>query len=655
MTTFDINMVSLRSRYPLIAARLDAYPDKAAVCILQAQDGGTCYGLGKNGSVSPLTDHKRPLMRIQNELTRNAAALTDFTKQVLVVGLYPGDELLYIFDLSEQSTSPHARQRIILCIDSLACLQGFLMTYDARHFIEAERTRLFWYEDAEKEVMEMRSRPECPYTFTLITGAPEAVLNKVMPPFARFNQDRRKEADRMQVENNAYYNSITDKQLADAIAGRAGRAPRFMTITCPWSTVVQYSARDLCGNFEAVGWETRHLNADGMLTPYYLATQLNEFKPDIFLFINHLRTEAKDAYPDNMLFITWIQDFCPLINKVETAKSWNETALAADPATGSIRKRDFMVGYVHQLMKYGYPEDRLIPLNMIVNPEIFKPREIGRLQRDKYACDVCFASNWVRSIEESISEELAPALSQFGMSEPLLLAVHHHLWDRYREESSFTSYPELEAELMRIDEFRTPYIALSDDERDQMIQLLFWRINDSIYRQVVLEWCDEAGANLRLYGRGWERHPRLAKYAAGVLKHGEELSIAYQVAGHSLHLNSIEGTHQRLLEITASGGRPITRCKEKSRIISRELAGAYRNIAAKQSLSGQERAAWNDWAFGAVSGMLRKEPASAPSDLQQKLQQMLHQRLTAQPDWMIPDWENLIFTNKAGLVAILDA
>jgi hypothetical protein len=653
MTTIEANMAALRSRYPKLAELLDGYPDKDAVCLLKAKDGGTCYGLKKNGTVVPLTDCNRPLTKIQNELMRNSAALNDFTKQVLIVGLYPGDELLYIFDRYERAPEPKAKQRIILCIDSMACLQGFLTSYDARAIIESDRVHVFQGEDAQIEVQKMREQPDSSYSFTLISGAPGAVLDGILPHFARFNEERRKEALRLQAENNAYYNNISDAQLADAIAGRAGRSPRFMTTTSAWSTVVQHSARDTCASFRAAGWETEQINVKSMLTPYFLAKRINEFKPDIFLFINHLRTEAKEAYPDNMLFLTWIQDFCPLINQTDAAAKWKDAAEAVDPATGRARRRDFIIGYAQQLKKYGYPHDRLFDLNMIVNPEIFKPREISNSLREKYRCDVCFASNWVRSAEQAINEEIAPALSAFHIGEPLLLDILDHLRNRYREGESFTTYSELETELVKIKDFNLVFSALSNEDRDRAILLIFWRINDPIYRQTVLEWCDELGVDLKLYGLGWDKHPGLARHAAGPIEHGEELSAAYQVAKYSLHLNSMEGMHQRLLEITASGGRPITRLRNKSGIISKELAGAYRNKADGKPLSKHEQMAWNDWAFGIVSGILRQNPAMESADLQNMLEQTFTRRLNSKFDWAMPDWGKFSFNSKNELAAIL--
>lgn len=188
---------------------------------------------------------------------------------------------------------------------------------------------------------------------------------------------------------------------------------------------------------------------------------------------------------------------------------------------------------------------------------------------------------------------------------PLLLQlIHDHLWAQYRAEKTYTTYQALEAELCTLPDFRHWYQALSDEDRDHAIQKIFWLLNDPIYRFVVLEWIDdliseqearngskksnhgthgihgkELGAirdaptnpspshlllptspiSLHLYGLGWENHPRFAKYARGPLAHGEELSIAYQCARFCLHLNSMEGDHQRLGEILATGSQPLCR------------------------------------------------------------------------------------------------
>ena len=69
----------------------------------------------------------------------------------------------------------------------------------------------------------------------------------------------------------------------------SSRPPRLLMPTCAWSTYVQHSARDTCAAFERLGWETRLLKIEAMLTPYHLVRQINEFKPDVFLFIDHLR------------------------------------------------------------------------------------------------------------------------------------------------------------------------------------------------------------------------------------------------------------------------------------------------------------------------------------------------------------------------------
>lgn len=91
------------------------------------------------------------------------------------------------------------------------------------------------------------------------------------------------------------------------------------------STVVQYSARDTCAAFEELGWETRILKMSHSVTDWQIAKAINEFKPDVLIFINHLRPfEENTPYPKNLMFVTWIQDAIPEINRHDTAQKWNE-------------------------------------------------------------------------------------------------------------------------------------------------------------------------------------------------------------------------------------------------------------------------------------------------------------------------------------------
>ena len=344
MTLFQSNYAALLRCYPSLAQRLDAFPDRHRVVTVKARDGGLYHGIERDAEVTPLTDPIAPLSRIQKQLEARSSTLQDLSRPVLLIGLYPGTELLYLYGRGENAPAPHAEQQIYVCIDSMACLQGFLQTLDARAIITSKRVYLFWHQENEAIAYDLRMNPQQSHLFTPLSGSPNGVVGKVIPPFARLVAERQAELCRLQAENNAYYDAEDSTRLAHIIAGNADRKPRLMLPTCSWSTVTQYSSRDTAQAFEASGWEVERLNMNNMLTGYYLAHEINRFKPDVFLFINHLRTEAPDAYPDNMMFVTWIQDTIPYINSSPVAETWN---------TLTERTRDMIVGYTSQLGRYG--------------------------------------------------------------------------------------------------------------------------------------------------------------------------------------------------------------------------------------------------------------------------------------------------------------
>ncbi|MCM8524881.1 MAG: hypothetical protein NE327_00060 [Lentisphaeraceae bacterium] len=321
------------------------------------------------------------------------------------------------------------------------------------------------------------------------------------------------------------------------------------------STVVQYSVRDTAVMFEKEGWEVRIMHMKTDLSRWRINKNINDFKPDIYLQVNHLRTEDTHFYPPDMMYITWVQDTVSYINNSENAQTWNEHV------NSKKKRRDLIIGYVGQVKEYGYQEDRLSECPMIVNQDIFKERELTPEEKAKYECDICFASNRSKETSLIVKEDLAPKLEKYGFTEDILMSIHDHLWEYYRDEKTCVGYVQLEDKIIELPAVCALIEKLTKkDDHDFVIQRIYWELNDVIYRHIVLEWIDEMGdKKLHLYGRGWEKHPRFSKYARGIVQHGEELALAYQCAKHCLHLNSLECNHQRLTEILEAKGSPITR------------------------------------------------------------------------------------------------
>lgn len=652
---FRANMTALRARHARLASMVDQFPDKDSIRVFKALDGSIAYGLASSAGVAPITNPHAPVAHMAAQFSKFHNQLTDLTRPILIVGLYPGQELIYVFNLAETSAITHARQPIHVCIDSIPCLYAFLNTFDAVSMFNSDRVHWIWHEDLSSYVDEFRRHPEWPHNFTPLSGSTNGIVGKVVQTISPLIRERDAETRKLIEANNAYYDSITDDQLAETIAGRGARKPRLMMPTCSWSTVIQYSARDTCAMFDKAGWEVNILKVDAALTPYHLVKSIHEFKPDVFLFIDHLRTEATSVYPRNMMLVSWIQDTMPHIQSRKAAETWNATALEPDPRTNLPRRRDLIVGYVGDLQACGYPADRLRFVPMIINTDIFKPRTLTSEQKAKYACDVMFASNKSLPSDRVVRERLAVDLAAHGLDEKVLMEIHDFLWREYRAEKTFTGYSHLHKALTdNIPSFAAWCSSREKDIVDDAVRRIFWMLNDTIYRHIVLEWLDEHAVThgnftLHLYGQGWENHPRFSRYAMGQLSHGEELSVAYQTARHCLHLNGFEGGHQRIGETTAAGGRILTRgAPDTNMAIRKKLAGCIYGATPRLRLTSDDEKMLRNW----LAGVLRQAGKPNGMDAAMKL---LHHTIWRQTVNALSAQEAMtFFRGRADLCTLFD-
>jgi hypothetical protein len=699
MSVLESNLAILKKNYPDLSRRLDAFPDKECVRVFKARDGGVAYGIQKNGIVHPFTDPDKPLSRIQSQMDQWVNQLADYTRPVLVVGVYPGNELLCLFDRAEEDKTPHCPQPIWVCVDSTAGLCGFLKSRDVRRVLESSRVQWFWHTAMQSRVQWLREHSEFPHIFTLISGAADATLDRIMPPLAELVAQRQLEYDRLKVENELYYDAINDASLAEIIEGKGCRKPRLMMPTVVWSTYVQHSTRDTCSAFASMGWETSILKMDAMLTPYHLVKSINEFKPDVFLFIDHMRYEAEDIYPRNMMLLTWIQDDMSNLQCKRAGEKLVEYAAR--------NKRDLVVGYVEGLdFKFGYPKDRLVPMPIPANSRIFHPVSLTNADLDKYGCDLAFMTNTSMPSEQVIERKILPQVESMGISRATCMQIHDDLWNLYRSERILINRQEFLDWLVQYREFKaawnsvqssalsvqksgsnkegqiscnspainTEHRTLNTEKEDDLFRLFFWRLNDTIYRHVVLEWADELGIDMKLYGQGWENHPRFARYAGGSLAHGPELNVAYQAARLNLHLNIAQGMHQRIHEIVASGGEMLIRTQQPPGPAAgeppRELMCRVGNASRLQSggsaetgpafdlfcddicESQAEKEALTDWVFRVACSMAKQDASENADSSVQRLERRLLEKirfgLDMRIDWNLSNWEKHVFRDKQG-------
>jgi len=177
-------------------------------------------------------------------------------------------------------------------------------------------------------------------------------------------------------------------------------------------------------------------------------------------------------------------------------------------------------------------------------------------------CDVAFAANKGHDPAHYLAEYVTPLLKmrKIALSPRPLFRCLCALVDFYRAGGKITNPRRLEMFFREDPAFRREYDRLSARQRYFAMNLmLFWWVNEPVYRQEYVGWLVDAGASVRIRGEGWESNNRFRSFAEPPAPHGRELSRFYQEGEYALHLNCLECEHQRPYEILMSGARLATR------------------------------------------------------------------------------------------------
>ncbi len=659
---FQKNYELLKKKSSFLCAMIKSIPSES-IGIAKAQDGGNCYAVQNAQKIwQPITEPNNPLETAKLAIMNSEQRLTVGYSPAVLIGLNVGYELdMIVAHFNSRLKYNEEFRRVYVIIDSPVHLVGWLNAQDRSEVLNNDAIEFYWHKRINNIVLECENDEQRSHYFIPVSSYSKEKVIKITTPLVQLYSNRKHKADKFIEENNAYYANIKDAELAEIIKGCGVRKPRLMMPTHLKSNVVQYSTRDTCKAFKDLDWDIEIIEIERELTPWRLVKRINEFKPDIVININHLRTEGKniDCYPPNLMYLTWIQDEMSNVNNSETGEEWTKMAIQIDPNTKSERKRDLIIGYATNLVNFGYEKSRLKQLSMIVDTKQFKPIKLTVQDKKKYSCEICFASNRGKESNLAVKEDLLPVLSKFGFTEKYLFEIHDNLWKYYRDNNILRNSAEVGAYLSKDDKFLKIIKDLSLDDKNEINTTFQWQMNDIIYRHLVLEWCDELGVNMNLYGQNWEKHSKLAKYAKGEIKHGSELNKAYQSAKFALHLNSIEGNHQRLTEIISSGGTLLMRSSQKSQI-SAELASAFRKMLPvfygnekMPKFTDDEQSAVNDLIFIKSQNILTTQPNIELNKLEEEVQESIKQHLTQTIDWILPNWNNLLFNSKEELKQIL--
>jgi hypothetical protein len=315
------------------------------------------------------------------------------------------------------------------------------------------------------------------------------------------------------------------------------------------TTFLQHSMRDAKRALESLGHQCVVLSEQ---TPYTVTSPLTFHKairdldPDLFFVLDHLRPEFEGVIPRNLPVLTWDQDQLPhVLTRVNLAR---------------IAQHDFVVGCSKaHCVAHGCNPRQFLHARVPTCPEQFGGDPLTDQELEGYTCDVSYVSHASQTPQQFHEQE------QRSLGDPALIRLLDTMYERLP--GMLTQYRVVDGGVMSfvLSEAckRAGVTRLDPDLEERLRSWYLWRLGDRMFRHQALEWVGEwaqrTGRQFRIYGRGWDRHPTLARFAAGPADNGRELLCIYRASKVNLQLMPAGFIHQRALDGLAAGGFFLTR------------------------------------------------------------------------------------------------
>ena len=319
-----------------------------------------------------------------------------------------------------------------------------------------------------------------------------------------------------------------------------GRSLRILGITCRFSAFIQHSMRDWLAGFQGMGHQTRllieptdHERNDLMAVADACAT----FRPDLVVAIGHHR-QTIPGIPAHVPVAMWVQDVVPQV--------------FSDHAGRAQGPLDFCLGFGRLLLstRHGYPADQFLPATVGVNEQRFAPTPLTPTERAAFECDVSYVSH------NSTPADVVFARALEAIGSPDVRRLYRDMYDRiiaHYDTGGRAAHAPAVRLMLRASMDATGVHDAGRPEAD-VVYFFNERLGNAIFRHQSLLWAADLGVDLRIYGRGWESHPSLRRYARGVADNGTQLSAIHRASRINLQLIVTGAMHQRLLDGLAAGG-----------------------------------------------------------------------------------------------------
>lgn len=553
------NVAALKARGVDLGGAVEVWAKAAAGCRwFAARDGNVVRWRG--GAWELVGDHAGAARGLG---AAHAASRGERSDPGLVVeGVDPPWALLALHGATARRADGYQPALRVVQADAAELLDGLALV-DLREVIRAERTRFYVGPGAGERLAEdLRGRLETVIASKVLTLG--TVRSRVNPSVGAVIEgvveEQGREATRLRAVLSEVYGPRTPawwRARYEAARRGEGGPLRALVLTSRYSTFIRHSSADLAEALRRAGWEATILmepdDQARMASTAYLRS-MDAVRPDLVVTINYTRAHLNGAdggegggwvIPANVPFVCWVQD---------------AMAHLYDPGAGAAQGAlDFLVGHVTPELheRFGYPRERTAVCPVPASEAKFA----GTVRRDGcYDCEIAYVSHHSEG-PAALLERLRGAMAGRGLERGLdrVAALVEEEVNTEPGARAYVPWRGLAERGLREALGSEPDARLVDVVNRQLAE----PYADRLMRHQALGWAAEVaerrGWRMRLYGRGWEKHPRFGAFATGELAHGEALRDAY--AGACVHLQVSAHTlvHQRVFECLLSGGFPLLR------------------------------------------------------------------------------------------------
>lgn len=512
-----------------------------------------------------------PLLSLQHRMTiaDNAARLIrENTCCYGLIGLGAGDELMEVFAATANPIAEMAEFEVAIYLleaDPLFWLLNLLL-HDWQALLAAKRLQIYHQADCWSQLDNQFQRFEAPLPDMLFSLNPrsDAVALRLFELIEQSKQSRAARHRENLQEIADYYAAINHEQWRQKFRPEHYGELRVMGFISRFSSFLKYCMRDWLDGFERLGVKTLSCIEE---ENYYLSTveqlidEINRFKPDLILTIDHFRHEYP-GIPENVPFVNWIQDMLPNIVNNEVSPS----------------RLDFTCVFVKDWLRLTelpvYQEESIEFMPLGYNDKIYYPINKG----DQYSCDVLVVTHLCDPVL-TLEPIRNPAQYAFiPNNEELKLITSNQLTERDLIET-YTAIDKfcMSLNLHEIHDLFSIKPGQNEVEFNSILKDLGISV-DNITMEIMIrnrlhfEFLTKMktlpvsiliaafqNLNIQVFGRNWEKYGKFLPYSKGVAENGFHLNNLMNEAKICLNVSPGVTLHMRAIETMASGAFMISR------------------------------------------------------------------------------------------------